>query len=250
MSRHQPLTAVQWWARAREQHRADPPARQWRDVVAYTELSRADQVRIEKRIKTGLASEDPNVRALAFRIAEDIATAELDTEPTSEHVRFEVTTAAWIGRPLDPGAPVPGCSCAKCIPNIKRDRPENGGTLVSHDPEISRLGRSSAVTSRRKARNRPNTPLNIDAARSIPITEVAHRLGLELHGRKREYARCPFHGDTHPSLHLNAKKRKAFCNPCGKSWDGIALVMDHNRIDFAAAVRWLLNLPEPERRSA
>lgn len=45
---------------------------------------------------------------------------------------------------------------------------------------------------------------------------------------------------------LNSPKNRMFCNPCGRAWDGIGLVMDVRRVDFPAAVRWLVNQEENE----
>jgi DNA primase len=63
-------------------------------------------------------------------------------------------------------------------------------------------------------------------------------LGLETdrHGRR---ALCPFHDDHHPSLDLRDDKGRAYCGPCGESWDSIALTMSVRRISFVDAIRWL-----------
>jgi DNA primase len=43
-------------------------------------------------------------------------------------------------------------------------------------------------------------------------------------------------------LHLNARKNLAFCNPCGRAWDSIALVMALKGGTFAEAVRELAGI--------
>jgi hypothetical protein len=222
----------EWWARAREQWKADPPARQWRDVVAYREMDRDDRRRIERAIKKGLASTDPAVRQLAIRVAGDTVAAETPNgRALTEHLRLELHATHWRGRragapvPLEPGAPVPGCSCERCT------------------------ARPVALPSTETQRTDDyNAPLNLDAARAVPILDVAARLGLDVN--HAGYALCPFHADSTPSLHLNDRKGRAFCNPCGRSWDGLALVAELRGLDFPAAVRWLLGLPEPEQRKA
>jgi hypothetical protein len=143
-----------------------------------------------------------------------------ETTTTSDHLKAEVAAAHWKGRrtgtpiPLDPGVPVPGCTCPDC-------------TGVAADAPVRQ-------TTRPRRDLRP--ALDLDAARAVPILEVAARLGI---AHRNGWAVCPFHQDRSPSLHLNEKKQAAFCNPCGKSWDPIALVMDYKRIPFVDAVKEL-----------
>ncbi len=61
-------------------------------------------------------------------------------------------------------------------------------------------------------------------------------LGIE---HRHGWALCPFHDDRDPSLHLNATKNRAFCNPCGRSWDPISLLMALRGCGFVDAVREL-----------
>lgn len=144
------------------------------------------------------------------------------SEPLSEHGRLEVAGAHWRGRkagagpmPLDPGQPVPGCGCEHCtgIADAEPLRPRTTRTIADSRPA-----------------------LDLEAARAVPILKVAARLGIE---HRRGWAVCPFHADSSPSLHLNPKKNAAFCNPCGRSWDPIALVMDYRNLPFPEAVREL-----------
>jgi hypothetical protein len=134
--------------------------------------------------------------------------------PASAHARMEVLAAHWRGRrtgqptPLAPGEPVPGCTCPRC-------------TGVPEGPPRRALDLSA---------------LDADAARAVPITEVADRLGIV---HRRGWARCPFHKDRHPSFHLNERKNVAFCNPCGRRWDTIALVMELDGLAFPDAVKEL-----------
>lgn len=145
-----------------------------------------------------------------------------ETRVISDHLSAEVASAHWRGRkagtgpvPLDPGQPVPGCGCPDCT-GLPADHP--------------------ARHPRRKPRRDLLPTLNVDAARAVPILDVAAMLGIE---HKRGWAVCPFHADTDPSLHLNAEKQTAFCNVCGKSWDGIALIMEFEKLEFTDAVRRL-----------
>lgn len=142
--------------------------------------------------------------------------------PASDHARLEVAAAWWRGRkegrpvPLDPGQPVPGCRCERCtgMAPVKATDGQNDRRPAAAD----------------------YPPLDVDAARAVPILDVAARLGIE---HRRGWALCPFHADSSPSFHLNAKKGAAFCNPCGRSWDAIALVMELRGVSFMDAVREL-----------
>jgi hypothetical protein len=206
-----------WWDRNRAGIRSG-----WRDCHAWLELSREDRLLIEERIKHGLGHPDPDIRERMQSMVETVTMAELVDVggPASDHLKAEVTAAHWKGRrdgtpiPLDPGVPVPGCTCPGC-------------TGVAADAPVRQ-------TTRPRRDLRP--ALDVDRARAVPILDVAAMLGIE---HKRGWAVCPFHADSSPSLHLNAKKQAAFCNPCGKSWDAIALVMDYKRIPFVDAVKEL-----------
>jgi hypothetical protein len=131
----------------------------------------------------------------------------------SDHLVMEAQYAIRRGYepgdppPLAPGQPVPGCTCERCTKVVRPTR-----------PVIDRPG------------------LNVDTARAVPITEVADRLGIE---HRRGWATCPFHEDSHPSFHLNERKNTAFCNPCGRRWDTIALVMELDGLTFPDAVKEL-----------
>jgi hypothetical protein len=130
----------------------------------------------------------------------------------SRHLLLELE-AVHAGRKLAPGAPVPRCGCEVCT------------------------GIPADVARRRRPHGDRHTALDVDAARDVPILEVATRLGIE---HRRGWARCPFHEDRRPSFHLNAKKNRAFCNPCGRSWDSIALMMEMTtNMTFLDAVREL-----------
>ena len=221
------MTAAEWWRRARAQWTADPPARRWQDVDAYLGLSRHGQHRAERAIKAAIRDRDADIGAVGFRAAGDVAVAEMNrphpalretVRPLSRHAALEVATVAWTGRPLPPGAPVPGCSCADCT-GIPADHPAR----------------------RRPARKRQGAPLDLDAARAVPVSAVARALGLELDPSGKR-ARCPFHDDRRPSMDLRDNKGRAFCSPCARSWDSIALVRELRGCTFADAVRYLLEV--------
>ena len=142
--------------------------------------------------------------------------------PLSKHLELAIAAVFHRRRrnlpPLRDGEPVPGCGCEHCTA-VPADAPARVVSLKSR-------ARGGAY----------RQPLEVEAARSVPILEVARRLGWEVNPR-RSYALCPFHADSTPSLHLNPKKNRAFCNPCGRSWDGIALFREVRGLSFPEAVR-------------
>ena len=157
----------------------------------------------------------PDVLARRYRrLCEGYALETMERAELSEHLALEVAAAHHRGRPLEPGEPVPGCACERCT-----GRPAG--------PPVNR---------RRRPRRDLRPALDVDRARAASILDVAARLGIQ---HRRGYARCPFHDDSRPSLHLNAAKNRAYCNPCGRSWDAIALVMELRRCSFVDAVREL-----------
>jgi DNA primase len=52
-------------------------------------------------------------------------------------------------------------------------------------------------------------------------------------------ALCPFHNDTHPSLHINPSKQIYRCFVCEAGGDVFQFLMDYDKVDFATAVRLL-----------
>jgi hypothetical protein len=144
--------------------------------------------------------------------------------PLSQHIRLAIAAAVHRRRrnlpPLRDGEPIPGCDCPHCT-GVSKDAPARVVPI--------------ATRYRRAAYRKP---LDVEAAKRVPILEVARRIGWEVDPR-RPYVRCPFHDDQKPSMHLNTRKNAAFCNPCGRSWDPIALYREVRGLDFPTAVREL-----------
>jgi hypothetical protein len=197
------------WLRA-----ASKPDRPWSVAVAFLDLPAVERQEVMRRLKAGEQHPAPAVRALARRCIEDVVVAEMDTLPISDHMAAELTAAGRRGAPLAPGERVPRCTCSDCRPDSTRHH--------------------------RPPRREPYPALDIDAARAVPILTVARRLGITMVGKG--WATCPFHADSTPSLHVNASKNVAFCNPCGRSWDSIALMMELGSMTFRAAVHELTGL--------
>jgi hypothetical protein len=200
-----------------------------------------------------------------------------DCSVMGTHLDRELDEMARRGAPLLPGEPVPGCDCYQCVGVIAvRHAPDPGAVVcprcrgvrelaVDGDriryacPDcqtvsaaawpvnaagglngLPRIRQRVPAHTARTAGALP--PLDVDRARRASIVQVAQQLGIALVRTSRggdAWARCPFHDDRTPSLHLNARRNLAFCNPCSGRWDPIALVMELGRVDFAHAVREL-----------
>lgn len=254
------------------------PERTLADVLAYADLDPAEQAEVGRRIKAGLRHPNAKVRALAWRTAEDVAVSEMGAgePPLPRHVALEVEAALARGRPLQPGEPVPRCGCFQCtgIPgkadsgtidcpdcgglrdfardetaaflicmscgtySLRRWPLDELGELADELPFIA-VPEQDRAAPRHVLKDRGVSDEQRLRAREVPVTEVARLLGLTFDPRRLRYAHCPFHHDAHASLHLNDSKQRAFCNPCGKSWDAIGLVMAVYGLAWPAAVRFL-----------
>ena len=72
--------------------------------------------------------------------------------------------------------------------------------------------------------------------RALPIEGVAQRLGLS---PSRHQSLCPFHDDRHPSLHFNVSKNTYKCYVCDAHGGPVDLVMNHLKLSFVDACKWL-----------
>jgi len=224
------VTGAEWWECARARWTGGEPL-ELADVLAYTDLDPDDRRRIKRRMDDGLRHEDPNVRTFAWRVAEDVAVATMDTAPLSDHLRLEVAAIFHRGRALDPGDPVPGCGCEICT-GIPADSPARLPAWRRRDPD--RAARTDQE--RREAWER-----GVETARAVSVLDVARLLGCgDPVKRGRELAvRCPLHDDSDPSLRIAAEGHTWYCDPCGEGGDAIALYMRGRRINFTDAVREL-----------
>lgn len=69
----------------------------------------------------------------------------------------------------------------------------------------------------------------IEKLRSLPIEQVADALGM---GLRWHNAICPFHNDSHPSLHFSTSHNTYHCYVCGKYGGTIDLVMHRMNLNF------------------
>ena len=80
------------------------------------------------------------------------------------------------------------------------------------------------------------TDFELQKLRALPIEGVAQRLGLR---PTRHVTLCPFHDDRHPSLHFNVSKNTYKCYVCDAHGGPIDLVMNHMKLSFVDACKWL-----------
>jgi hypothetical protein len=140
--------------------------------------------------------------------------------PMSEHLSLEVAAAFTRGRPLEPGEPVPGCSCPTCT------------GLPAEDP--ARIQPRTWAPSETWERR-------VEQARRRSLLDVARALGMDPKKAGREYvARCPFHEDRTPSLSLSPDKGLWHCFSCGRGGDGISLFQQARGLEFKQAVEELV----------
>ena len=85
--------------------------------------------------------------------------------------------------------------------------------------------------------------LTIQKLRELAIFDVCSKLGISLYGMGQltKRAKCWYHDDQHPSMHVNKKKNIYKCFVCGKGGDTIRLVMDHENLSFVEACDWLVH---------
>lgn len=202
------------------------------------------------------------------RIIEDWGTQ----EDLSEHAR----RAAETPEPSPPETAVEGCECPRCatyrtggdredadvaewlVTRLAREtRPadregraasaveawsEIGCILPAPDLLADLADRVPGALPTRDTDEERRELLPVAEARRVPIRDVAARLGLgEPTGRWGEpRVLCPLHDDHDPSLRLREDQGLWYCDPCGLGGDGIELVRRTLGLDFADAVRWIV----------
>ena len=60
-------------------------------------------------------------------------------------------------------------------------------------------------------------------------------------GQLTKRAKCWYHDDRHPSMHVNKKKNICKCFVCGKGGDVIRLLQDYENLSFVEACDWLVH---------
>ena len=84
--------------------------------------------------------------------------------------------------------------------------------------------------------------LTIQKLRTLPIFDVCTKLGITLYGlgKLTRRAKCWYHDDNHPSMHINKQRNIYKCFVCGKGGDVIRLVQDYEDLTFNDACAWLI----------
>ena len=92
--------------------------------------------------------------------------------------------------------------------------------------------------------NTQHEHFDLDRLKAISITEVARRLGCQLH-RAGTVSKtiCPWHEDSRPSLTLYERTNENHCHcfACGKGGSVIDFVMQSESWSFQEACQWLSN---------
>ena len=111
--------------------------------------------------------------------------------------------------------------------------------------------------------NSQHNQYDLSRLKSIPIAEVARRLGLQVwRSGVNHKALCPWHDDHNPSLGLvtGTGKNFCYCYTCGKGGSTIDLAMHRKdgrfrkpasgcRPHSASAQRWFMAIPRSPRQS-
>jgi hypothetical protein len=77
-------------------------------------------------------------------------------------------------------------------------------------------------------------------AKSVPIIDILNHYGIDIKNNNK--INCLWHDDSSPSAHIYEESNAGYCFGCSKgSFDGIAIVMKKENIDFFNAILFLNN---------
>ena len=80
------------------------------------------------------------------------------------------------------------------------------------------------------------TKESIDQVRGVDIVSVIGEFMKLTHSGSNWKGCCPFHGEKTPSFRVSGAKQIFKCFGCGIAGDNIAFIMEHEKLDFYAAV--------------
>src|SRR5690554_3186786 len=84
-----------------------------------------------------------------------------------------------------------------------------------------------------------HTDISVIVERFVPLKKS---------GPSRYIGKCPFHDDRSPSMSVNPQMGIYKCFACGAGGDVLKFIMEHEKMDFKAAVEWVAsetNFPLP-----
>jgi len=96
---------------------------------------------------------------------------------------------------------------------------------------------------------------SINVVKSSVVTHEVVGSFIQLKKKGADYtAKCPFHDERTPSFSVSPSKNMYKCFGCGKGGDGISFLMEHEKMDFIEAIKWVANknnitLEETETRN-
>src|SRR5215210_666071 len=104
-----------------------------------------------------------------------------------------------------------------------------GSKRLAQPPDIKDIRTSKMIT--------PETIRQITSR--IDIVEIVSEF-VKLKKRGANYlGNCPFHNEKTPSFTVSPSKEIYKCFGCGKSGNTISFLMEHEKISYVEALRWL-----------
>lgn len=79
--------------------------------------------------------------------------------------------------------------------------------------------------------------LKEEIKKTVSMDDVCHLLNIEVN--QRGFAKCPFHGDSKPSMKVYPASRGYYCFVCNHGGDVIGFVKEYLRISTVDAMRYL-----------
>ncbi len=80
--------------------------------------------------------------------------------------------------------------------------------------------------------------INLIKSTMVTVDVVGSQISLKKKGV--DYvATCPFHNEKTPSFTVSPSLNKYKCFGCGKSGDGISFLMEHNKMTYIEALKWI-----------
>ena len=72
---------------------------------------------------------------------------------------------------------------------------------------------------------------------SVSMEDICHLLNMDI--TSKGFAKCPFHGDSRPSMKIYPGTRGYYCFACGAGGDVIGFVKDYLRVSTTDAMKYI-----------